>query len=199
MKLNDYKLVFIAVGLIGVLLIATPAIAANIHLPGGQQFSELYLLGPNKMAENYPFNIEISQNYSVYIGVANQMGSPQNYVLYVKLLNQTDILPNNTAGTPSPIQPLYECRFSIANGQNWNSLLTFSVSSANVINNQSTIENLNISGLVFNAEKPSIWNSTASEVPYRLLFELWIFNPQSNSIQYNDRFVDLQLNYTQPT
>ncbi len=34
MKLEGYKLVFVAVGLIGVLLIATPAIASAIRLPG---------------------------------------------------------------------------------------------------------------------------------------------------------------------
>ena len=54
MKLGDYKLIFVAVGLIGVLLIASPAIAGAIRLPGGEQFSELYLLGPDQMAENYP-------------------------------------------------------------------------------------------------------------------------------------------------
>ena len=57
MKLGDYKLIFVVVGLIGVLLIASPAIAGAIRLPGGEQFSELYLLGPNQMAENYPSNI----------------------------------------------------------------------------------------------------------------------------------------------
>ena len=55
-------------GLIGVLLIATPALSGAIpSLPGGAQFSELYLLGPDHMAENYPFNIAVGQNYSVYV------------------------------------------------------------------------------------------------------------------------------------
>ena len=42
MKLGDYKLIFVAVGLIGFLLIASPAIAGVIRPPGGEQFSELY-------------------------------------------------------------------------------------------------------------------------------------------------------------
>ena len=54
MKLDDYKLIFVAVGLIGALLIASPLLAGAIRLPGGEQFSELYLLGPDLMAENYP-------------------------------------------------------------------------------------------------------------------------------------------------
>jgi uncharacterized membrane protein len=59
MKLKEYKLVFVAVGLISVLLIATPALGDFIRLPGEEQFSELYLLGPNHMGENYPFNIAV--------------------------------------------------------------------------------------------------------------------------------------------
>ena len=196
MKLNDYKLVFAAIGLIGVLLIATPALAGLIRLPGGEQFSELYLLGPNQMAENYPFNIAVDQNYSVYAGVTNQMGSSQNYILDVKLLNQTDALPNDDAATPSPNQPIYEYKFSIANEQSWSSLFTFSISSVNVLNNQLTIQNFKINGLNFNVEKSAVWNSTTSEFPYRLLFELWMFNTQSGSFQFDNRFVDLQLNCT---
>ncbi len=54
MKLEGYRLVFVVVGLIGVLLIASPEIAGAIpRLPAESQFSELYLLGPNQMAANY--------------------------------------------------------------------------------------------------------------------------------------------------
>ncbi len=74
MNFEGYKLVFVAVGLIGVLLIASPALADLIQAPPGEQFSELYLLGPEKSAANYPFNIAVSQNYSVYVGVGNQPG-----------------------------------------------------------------------------------------------------------------------------
>ena len=110
MKLGNYRLIFIAVGLIGVLLIASPAIAGAIHAPGGAAFSELDLLGPEQMAQNYPSNIAVGQNYSVYVNVGNHLGSSGYYVLYVKLANETDQLPNSTIATPSPLQPLYEYR-----------------------------------------------------------------------------------------
>ena len=100
-------------GLIGVSIIAAPAIASAIpSLPRGAQFSELYLLGPNQMAADYPSNIAVGQNYSVYVGVGNQLGSSSYYVLYVKLGNATDPMPNNTRGIPSSLEPLYEYRFS---------------------------------------------------------------------------------------
>ena len=200
MKLAGYKLVFVAVGLIGVLLIASPALAGAIPgLPGGEQFSELYLLGTDQMAENYPFNIVTGQNYSVYVGVGNQLGSSAYYVLYVKLGNQTDQMPNATLGTPSSLQPLYEYRFSIQDSMNWESLLNFSVSNASISGNNSQINTLQLNGVAFNVDKPAMWDSNSTTFKYQLLFELWLYNVQTGSVEFNNRYVNLQLNLTQTT
>jgi uncharacterized membrane protein len=198
MKLEGYKLVFVAVGLIGVLLIASPALGGVIRLPGGEQFSELYLLGPDHMAENYPFNIVAGQNYSVYVDVGNQLGSSATYVLYVKLSNQTDQMPNATLGTPSILQPLYEYRFSIQDSVNWESLLNFSVSNASISGNNSQINTLQVNGVAFNVDKPAMWDSNSTTFKYQLLFELWIYNVQTGSVEFNNRYVNLQLNVTRP-
>ncbi len=199
MKLDGYKLIFVVVGLIGVLLIATPALVDVIRLPGipgGSQFSELYLLGPDQTATNYPSNIAVGMNYSVYVDVGNQLGSSAYYVLYVKLGNETDPLPNNALGTPSSLPPLYEYRFSIQNSIYWESLLNFSISSALISGTSSQINTLQINGVAFNVDKPAMWNSNSTTFTYRLFFELWIYNAQSNQIEYNNRYVRLQLNLT---
>jgi uncharacterized membrane protein len=199
MKLEGYKLVFVVVGLIGVLLIATPALAGVIHLPsfpGGEHFSELYLLGPDQMAENYPSNIAVDQNYSVYVSVGNHLGASAYYVLYVKFGNETDLLPNNNLETPSTLQPLYEYRFFIQDSMNWERLLTFSVSNASISGNNSRINTLHLNGVTFNVNKPAVLNSNSTSFRYQLLFELWIYNSESGAISYNDRFVNLKLNLT---
>ena len=196
MKLKDYKLVFVVVILIGVLLIASPAIGAVLRFPIGEPFSELYLLGPNQMAENYPYNIVVGQNYSVFVNVGNHLGSSAYYVLYVKLGNQTDQLPTNTLGMPSPLKPLYEYRFSIPDSKNWTSLLTFSVTNAAIQGNNSQINTLQINDVTFNVDKPALWNSNSTAFAYRLFFELWIYNKQTGSVEFNNRFVNLQLNLT---
>jgi uncharacterized membrane protein len=196
MKLGDHKLIFIAAALIGSLLITSPAISGAIRLPEGEHFSELYLLGPSQMAENYPYNIAVGQNYSIYANVGNHLGSSAYYKLYVKLGNQTDQLPNNTLGTPSPLQPLYEYRFSIPDSKNWTSLLTFSVSNATIQATNSQINTLKINDAIFNADKPAIWNSNSTTFTYRLFFELWLYNGQTGSVEFNSRFVSLQLNLT---
>jgi uncharacterized membrane protein len=196
MKLGDYKLIFVVVGLIGVLLIASPALAGAIRFPGGEQFSELYLLGPSQMAENYPYNIAVGQNYSVYVDVANQLGSSAYYVLYVKLGNATDSLPNAALGTPSILQALYEYRFSIQEGMNWESPVNFSVSSASISGINSQINTLTINGVAFNVDKSAMWNSNSTTFTYQLFFELWLYNEQTGSVEFNSRYVGLQLNLT---
>lgn len=197
MKLGDYKLVFVVIGLIGVLLIASPVLSEFIpNLPSEEQFSELYILGPNRMAENYPFNIASGQNYSVYVGVGNQLDSSAYYVLYVKFANETDLLTKTTPETPSSLQPLYEYRFSIQDRLNWESLLNFSVSNSTINGNNSQINTLKINDVMFNVDKPAIWDSNTNLFKYYLLFELWLYNSQSEEILYNERFVHLQLNHT---
>ena len=193
MTLENYKLIFIAVGLIGILIIAAPSIAGAINPPSEAKFSELYLLGTDQRAENYPTTIIAGQNYSIYVGVGNHLGSSAYYVLYVKLGNKTDQMPNETLGTPSSLQPLYEYRFSVRNNENWERLLNFSASNASISGSNSQIKTLEINGLAFNVEKPAIWNSTTNNFMYHLIFELWRYNIQSNSIQFDDRFVNLNL------
>lgn len=196
MKLRDYELVFAVVGLIGVLLISSPVISTVVHLPSGEHFSELYLLGPNHMAENYPFNIVADQNYSIYVGVNNHMGASAYYVLYIKLRNQTDSSPNATMGTPSSLTPLYEYGFFLQDGQNWERLLTFSVLNASLSGNQTVINAITINNVLLALDKPALWNTNSTIFSYQLFFELWLFDTQSDMLFFNDRFVGLQLNLT---
>jgi hypothetical protein len=116
-------------------------------------------------------------------------------VLYVKLRNQTDLLPNATAGTPSSLQPLYEYRFSIKDGENWESPLTFSVCDTSVFENQVVIQQLTVNGIVFNVDKPAEWNATTNICYFQLFLELWKYDDQSSSVEFNNRFVTLSLNF----
>lgn len=194
MKLADYKLFFIAIGLIGLLLIASPLIAKIISSPVGERFSELYLLGPECMAENYPSNIAIRKDYLVYVGVGNHQGASSYYSLKVKLLNATDALPNRTSQNPSPSIPICEYRFSIPEGKNWESPLTFSVKDASINNNQSIIRKFTINGVSLDVHKPGLWDTNSSIYRYMLLCELWLYDAPTNSVQFDNRFVTLQLN-----
>jgi len=63
LNIEDYRLIFASVGLIGVLLFASPTLGFLLHLPGGERFSELWILGPSHMIEGYPSKVKVGESY----------------------------------------------------------------------------------------------------------------------------------------
>jgi hypothetical protein len=196
MKLEDCRVVFAALGLIGVLAFASPTLSFVLHLPGGEKFSELWVLGPGHMAEDYPFNVTAGVNYLVYVGVGCHVGSSAYYVVYVKFRNESEPLPNSTAGTPSALAPLYEYRVFLEDGESSEFPLTFSFSSVSFSGNQSTVGSVMINGVQPTVEKSASWDTVNSGYYYELFMELWIYDPALNLPSFNNRFVSLWLNMT---
>jgi hypothetical protein len=198
-KLNDYKLVFFSIALIGFLLIASPAIGAVLRFPSGEKFSELYLLDFGHLAEDYPYNVNVGQNYTVYLGVGNHLGSSAYYSIYVKFQNQTDLLPNVTNGTPSPSQSLIEYRFAVRDGEYRDSPFTFAITEARIVGSHSFVNQLIINNVGFDIETSAVWESNRNAFHYQLVFELWLYDVSSDSLQFNNRYISLQLNLTKTT
>src|SRR5665647_1249768 len=170
MQLDNYRIIFIAVGLIGILLFASPTIAPLIKPPPSEQhFSELYVLGPNHVLKDIPFNIKAGVTYSVYLGVVNQMGSSNYYTSYVKLGNETQLLPNSTTTTPSLIPGLYEYKSFIKDGATWEVPLTFQVNQLSFHNNISQLDGVTINGIEFPVKQTSIWNADKTGYYYTCL------------------------------
>lgn len=196
MKLEDYKIVFAAVGLIGVLILASPTLGLVLHLPGGEKFSALWVLGPRHMAEDYPFNVTAGVNYLVYVGVGNHMGSSTYYVVYVKFRNETEPLPNMTTGAPSVLAPLYEYRVFLEDNSSSEFPLTFSFSNVSFSGNQSTVGSVTINGVQSSIDESVSWDAVNSGYYYELFMELWIYNVTAQVFQYHNRFVGRWLNMT---
>ena len=196
LKIEDYKVVFASVGLIGVLLFASPTLGLVLRLPGGERFSELWVLGPGHMAEDYPFNVGADVNYLVYVGVGNHMGCSAYYVVYVKFRNQTESLPNATAGTPSPLPPLFEFRIFVEDGKSWEAPLRFLFSNVSFSENRSFVGGLMINGVTFNVDKVASWDVENNGYYFQLFMELWIYNVEFQAFEFHNRFVGLWLNMT---
>lgn len=196
MKLESNRIIFATVALIGILLLATPTIRLFITPPSNQQFSEIYILGPNEKMADYPFNITKGVTYSIYLGVTNNMGSSEYYSCYVKIQNLTCPLPNTTLGTPSPQPTLYEYKSFLMNGETWKAPLTFQVNTLTITNGTSQLVTLSLNGIQFNINQVSAWNSTKSGYYYRLVIELWMFDSTLGTSQFNNRYVSLALNMT---
>ncbi len=193
MKLHECKLLLVSVGLIGIIVLSYPALAVLIQFQPDKQFSELYLLGPERTASDYPFNVVPDHKYTVYVNVGNHLGSSAHYLVYVKLLNTSDPMPIQA---PSPVSPLFELRLLVSDGQAMGSQVKFSLGNISVANSQLTVGTVHLNGLGVNVNKSSVWNTTTSTYPYIVLFELWMLNIQTGFFEYTNRFVTLQLNCT---
>jgi len=197
MNFEEYRTVFVTGSLVLMLIAAAPALSLIIALPdGSERFSELWLLGPNHMAEDYPFNVGVNETYSVFVGVGNHMGDLMCYLVYVKFRNQTEPLPNATASEPSPVRPLYEFRAFVADGDTWEKPLAFSVLEASHNGDSMFVDRLSINDVVFVVNASTRWDSEYKGFYYQLFFELWLYNMASQSFQYHDRFVGIWLNMT---
>ena len=83
------------IGLVGVLLFASPTISILAKLPPGQHFSEIYLLGPHFNLDNFPFNIQEGVKYLIYVGVGNNLDRSSYYTVYLKMEIKMTLFPIN--------------------------------------------------------------------------------------------------------
>lgn len=197
MHVEEYRTLFIVGSLILMLVAVAPTLSLFIRIPSGsERFSELWLLGPAHSAENYPFNVSVNEEYRLFVGVGNHLGSSSYYMVYVKFRNQTQQLPNSTTSEPSSLPPLYEFRFVLSDGEVWEAPLTFTIENVLLQQNFSLVQNISINDIVFPVNYTSTWDSDRDGFYYQMFFELWLYNMTSNSFQYHNRFVDLWLNIT---
>lgn len=192
MNLEEYRTLFIGATLVLSLMAAVPMLSIVVPIQtDSERFSELWLLGPNHLAEDYPFNVRVLEEYRIFVGASNHMGFSKYYVVYVKFRNQTRALTNSQSSTPSPLDPVYEFQFVVENGETWENPLLFSFRGE-----PSSISHISVNGLVFPVNCSSTWNSIENGFFYQLFFELWMYDETSSNLRYHNRFVGLWLNMT---
>jgi len=196
LKFDEFRILFLVAGLVLTLIAASPVLSL-ISLPRSEErFSELWLLGSEHKAENYPFNVSDTTQYRIYVGVGNQLGELAYYAVYVKFCNQTQQLPNSTTSEPSPLPPLYEFRFILSDGKVWEAPLTFTIKYVLLQQNFSLVQSISINGIVFPINCTSTWNLDRNGFYYQMFFELWFYNMTIRDFQYHNRFVGIWLNMT---
>jgi hypothetical protein len=223
---TQYKALFIVVTAVLALLVASPALQQVLVYPQIEFFTELSLLGPGHMAENYPYNITNGKNYNVFIDVSNKLGYCAYYQVEVKFRNETQSTPDSFNFTPSSLPSLYKFYVVVADKENLeipvNFALNYSFGSvARTIYTDVTIpgkagqnstveqraDNVTLLQVKFdsmrlNGETLSLqgyssdWNLRTNVLYGNLVFELWIYNSTLGNFQYHERFVDLKFNLT---
>ena len=224
--LQRYKVLFFVIAGIIILLVASPALQRVLVYPQTDFFTETWLLGPSHTAENYPYNITADQNYGVFLGIANHLGSCAYYMVEVKFRNETQSAPDTLGATASSLPSLYNMYVFVPDGGQYEVPLNFAfgysisnvtrvvysnVTSAQGFGNSSMVQPIPTTVTLLQANYYSLnlnnntlslrglsqdWNSTTSEFYGNLFFELWIYNGTTAGFQYNNRFVSLQFNMT---
>jgi len=197
MSLEDYHTLFVVGCLVLVFALAFPGLSVVFSFPrGGEAFTELWVLGPGHLAEDYPFNVEEGEEYSVYVGVGNHMGSSRFYNVRVKCRNQSESLPNATAGTPSVLPIYYEDRVFVEEGGTWETSLNFSFAGVSFSGNRCRVKSVRINGFTFDMDKTVLWDEENHGFYCHLFVELWIYRVESDAFEFHNRFVGIWLNMT---
>jgi len=196
-NLEDYRTLFAVATLVLILVAAFPTLSLVVAFPrGGERFSELWVLGPNHMAEGYPFNVRVGEEYRIFVGVGNHLGSSSYYMVCVKFRNQSQPLPDVSNSLPSPLAPLFEFRFFIVDGESWEAPLTFAFLEVSGLEDSCLVRRMMINDVVFLVDFSSSWDSENNGFYYQLFFELWLYDATSRGFRFHDRFVGIWLNAT---
>ncbi len=198
MSLEEHRGVFMVVTSIVVLLVASPALSRLLVLPRTEFFTELWVLGANRRADDYPFNITVGEKYTVFLGIGNRLGYAAYYEVAVKFRNQTQSAADSLNRTPSSLPPLYAMRAFLGDQAGWEIPLSFSFSyefNENV--SQVEVDNMMLNNVVLDIGNCTMaWDSVNNGFLGSLFFELWIYNADIDSFEYHERFVSLWLNMT---
>ena len=203
MSLKEYKVLLLVVTAIMALLAASPALQRLLVYPQTDFFTEMWLLGPEHKAENFPSNITSNSNYKVFMGIGNQLGSCAYYSIQVKLRNQDQPGADSFSRTASILPPLYSITSIVADKGTWGSPISFSLDytySEDPVN--ATLSKVNVNSILFNGVTLTLegfsatWDSERSGFFVNLFFELWLYNDGAGGFQYHERFTSLWFNMT---
>ena len=196
---GELKLYYILSCVVLSLIILSPAIINVVPFPAEETFSEIWILGPDHIIGNVPLAISANTVYTVYLDVGNHMGELKYYAILAKIRNQSEPLPDTTAGNPSPLTPIFEYRLFTENNEISERTFDFSFQQVLFNENTSRISQMSVNGDNLDLDKTGIWDPERDGFYYQLFFELWLYNSAAQSFEFHNRYVQFWLNMTQQT
>lgn len=179
------------------LLIAiSPAVLSLLPLPEGERFTELWLLGENHVAEDFPFVVREGATYDIFVGIGNHMRSSVYYTLHVKFWNRTSAISGQAHHDGDLEGAFYEYRIILKNEETWESRVEFSFSNITVNEGSIHVGGVSVDGTVFPVSCSTDWDQEDQGFYYQLLMELWILNTTSSEFVSHNRSVGIWLNLT---
>lgn len=201
MDVQKYGVTYWSVVAVVALLVASPVLSRMLVWPRTEFFTELWILGADGRAENYPFNISRGSEYRIRLGIGNHLGYCAYYLVEVKFRNETQSRPDSFGPvenrSPSSLEPLLNITAFVADEGFWEFPLKFYFDyDVDAEKTQVTVQSLTLNDIVLSLDGHAAWSSTRSMFLGNMMFELWIYDSASRFFSYHGRFVDLKLNMT---
>ncbi|MEM1951637.1 MAG: hypothetical protein QXI43_06340, partial [Candidatus Nitrosocaldus sp.] len=170
--------------ILAVLIAVSMSIAYVASVPRDyERFMSLSTLGRGMMASDYyPSNtpdIGLGDEVLWHIQVYNRMGEAEYIAIRVKLLNADMPIPDDNMHTPSPVEHLYEMRQVVAHDSTITIPLRWSIASVARESGEDGSIYVAVKELLINGEKVSTDVKSKDGKNFRLIMELWRYNPDS--------------------
>ena len=197
LNLQELHVFFVAVTGVSALIVASPALSRLLVFPRTEFFTELWMLGPNHMAEDYPFNISRGNDYSVFLGIGNRLGYCAYYLVEVKFRDMTPSAPDSFNRTSSSLPSLFNITAFVADEEIWEQPITLSFDYRyNEALLRIELQSLKLNDVTLNMRGYNLaWDADRSGFFGNLFFEAWIYKDTTMRFEYH-RFVSLWLNMT---
>ncbi len=183
MSLNNWRIVFYLTGVLFVVIIFLPVTWG--FLPRNEeQFFTLATLGEDvtesKYFPNDNSNITLKDQMKWNIKLYNRIETTQYILVKIKILDSKMLPPNNTLGTPSTANSIYEIGRILAKNETKIIPLQWSIVEANSSDNSLVLTRVDIN------ESPIELNLPVPKGDdLRLILELWIYNTNSNTFKFD--------------
>jgi hypothetical protein len=148
-----------------------------------ERFLSISTLGSNMMAEDYYPNgksiIDRGDSVNWYLNVYNRMGDVEYVSVRIKLLNSTDVTPNDSSNIPSPMNTIIEIKKTLTNNSTWTIPLNWSITEIDEVQNYNVIKSLDINGVGIDDINVKDSNGT-----FRMIVELWRYNTEKGTFSF---------------
>ncbi|MEM0442334.1 MAG: hypothetical protein QW450_04160 [Candidatus Nitrosocaldus sp.] len=176
--------------ILAVLIAVSMSIAYVASVPRDyERFMSLSTLGRGMMASDYyPSNtpdIGLGDEVLWHIQVYNRMGEAEYIAIRVKLLNADMPIPDDNMHTPSPVEHLYEMRQVVAHNSTITIPLRWSIATVARESGEDGSIYVAVKELLINGEKVSTDVKSKDGKNFRLIMELWRYNPDSKEFEFS--------------
>ena len=165
---------------------------------GSEKFSEFWLLGSDQVAEDFPSNVQVGEEYKVIVGVSNHMGGSEHYMIKVMLRNITQILSDMKGSVQCSLPSLYEYSFFVSDDEILQFPVSFGFEDEVVEGDVLVLGDVVFDGVRFPVDFSIIRDVNSDEFVFQLFFELWRYDMVSETFRFDDLAVGIWLNMTVP-